>query len=218
MTKIRLPKSWDEVTLGQWREIEMVNTENEVSAFLDKVSILADCDPQTIREMKMSDYLELKEDVKFLSKPLEKKVNLKIEIDGKKYGMIPNMNFITAGEWLDAESWSKDPVSNIHNYCALLYRPITKEDGDIYEIEEHKVFGFEERANLFYDKIPITTIYGSVLFFSTLGLNCMEIIADYLQVETENLTVTKTTKKKTTQKATKKRKPKRSTKRGGGTI
>ena len=219
---IKIPKSWDDVTLSQWREIQMVENEDDVTSFLDKLSIILDCDPYDIRRMSMSDFLTLKDNTKFLFEPLKSDVRVKIELDGKMYGMIPNLNYITTGEWLDAETWSKDPINNIHYYCALLYRPITKDNGDHYEIEEHKISGFEERAKLFYEKIPITTIYGTVLFFSTLGINCIQIIADYLQVEVKEMTGTdkkkKTGKKKATPKATKKRKLKRSTKRGGGII
>jgi hypothetical protein len=95
--------------------------------------------------------------------------------------MIPQLDFITTGEWMDAETWKDDSVNNIHLYAALLYRPIIKEDGDLYEIEPHKSSGFVERANLFKEKLPITMIHGTVLFFSTIATDYIKILGDFLE-------------------------------------
>jgi hypothetical protein len=203
-TKIKLPQSWNDVKIEQWQEIDGIQSDNEVSKFIETLSILADTDPEEFRQLPIQDYRKVKETVQFLSEPVKPEVKLKIEIDGKKYGMIPDLNFITAGEWMDAETWKDKSAENIHLYCAMLYRPITKEDGDTYEIEPHKPAGFMQRAELFRRRLPITTVYGAVLFFSSLGVTLMNSIVDYLEA-TMKEGKKETTKTKIIPRATRKK-------------
>lgn len=179
--------SWEDITIRTWQELNRVQSDNEVSTIIETISILTDKDPHELRNMKINEFRDLQSEFSWSSIPPKPDIQVKFEIDGKNYGMIPQLDFITAGEWLDAESWKDDSVSNIHYYAALLYRPIVKDDGLVYSIEEHKTAGFIERANLFLERLPITRIYGLVIFFSTFGLNFMQIIQDYLpQIIQEN--------------------------------
>lgn len=215
---IKLAKSWDDVTISQWQEISNIQADTDIAKYIETISILADCDPEEIRQMGIREYQSLQKETVYLSEPLKNEVKLKIEIDGKKYGMIPHLDFITAGEWIDAETWKDQPVDNLHLYCALIFRPITKEDGDEYEIEKHKPEGFMRRAELFKNKLSITAVYGSVLFFSSAAVKFMEVLAAYLDQEGKTKKKKIVTKTKTTQKATKKNKKHNSKSRGESTI
>jgi hypothetical protein len=91
----------------------------------------------------------------------------------------------------------------------LIYRPVTKYVSDEeYEIEEHKTQGFMKRSDLFLKELSISTVFGSVLFFSASGIKFIEIMADYLEDEAKIVTQKKKAserkKKATTQKASKK--------------
>lgn len=202
MTEVKIPKSWDEVTISQWQEIALIESDNDASLFIEQLSILADIDSQVIRDMSLREYASVKEQTIFLSQPLSTEVTTKFELDGVRYGIIPQMDFIKYGEFADAENWKNKSVENMHLYAALIFRPITKETDLYYEIEPHRAEGFVERSNLFRDKLPITTIYASVLFFSTAAIGYTENLVAYLQSQ---LTPTKkaTSKRKTTPKATK---------------
>ena len=175
-----IKKSWDDVTIGMWQELSLIESDSEVTKEIEKVSILMDMDPVVVRNMSMNEFRKLQQQIEFTSASPKAEVTLKFELDGVKYGMIPQLDFISAGEWADAENWKDKSVENIHLYAALLYRPITKESGDMYEIEPHKPSGFIERSNLFRDKLSITFIHGSVLFFSASAIEFTKILADYL--------------------------------------
>jgi hypothetical protein len=120
------------------------------------------------------------------------------------------MNLISAGVFIDAEQFKLEPMLNLHNLLALIYRPVTKElpDGE-YEIEEHKAQGFEKRASVF-KSLSIETVLVAVLFFSLLATESSIAFLHYssqkMKEEQEKLMKTKKT-----QTPTKKRKPKRST-------
>lgn len=217
-TKIKLPQSWDEVTIGQWQEIDKIQADNEISKYIETLSILADVDPEEFRQLSIPEYREVQEQTKFLGLPLKNEVKIKFELNGVKYGMIPHLDFITAGEWMDAEVWKDKPADNLHLYCALLFRPITKETEDDYEIEKHIPAGFQKRAELFKDLLPITTVYGTILFFSTLGIECMKSLADYLEVDMKRMEKEMTSKTKTIQTHTRVKKQPRSKKPGRGII
>ncbi len=173
-------KSWDDITISKWKEINEVQSETEISKKIEIISILTDKDPSELRALRVNDFIKLQSDFGWTSEAPKADLNIRFELEGKRYGMIPQLDFITAGEWLDSESWKDDSVGNIHLYAALLFRPITKEDGDVYEIEPHITKGFIERSNLFLNQLPITKIYGSVLFFLAFGLEFSKITQDYL--------------------------------------
>ena len=213
---IQLPNKWDLVTIKQWKEINEIQTESELTRLIEQISILSDTDPEEIRQMSPADFNTLTAELFFLSEDLKPEVKLKFELDGKKYGLIPDFNSITTGEFVDAENWKADPITNIHLLCAMLYRPIISEDDDNYEIEPHTSKGFLRRAELFLKKLPITVPYGAVLFFSTLGIQFTEIIADYLEEESKSMKKKKPTKP--TRKATKKNNKNSSTDNGLGII
>lgn len=214
--EINLPKSWDDVTIGQWQEINMIQADNDVSRYIETLAILSDTDPEEFRQLSIPEYRKIQEQTIWLSQPLKNEVKIKFELEGVKYGMIPHLDFITAGEWIDAETWKDKPVDNLHYYCAMLFRPIVKEGDNDYEIEKHIPAGFQKRAELFRDLLPITTVYGSVLFFSALGIQFIPILADFLELDKKEKG--KTMKTKTTQKATKKRKGQRSKRNGESMI
>lgn len=212
-----IKKTWQEVTIEMYQELNNIQSDNEATIFIERVAVLADCDPEDIRQMSVPNFRKLQEDLKFLQTEVPADVEPKFEMNGVKYGMIPQLNFITAGEWIDAETWKEQPIDNMHLYAALLYRPVTKENADgTYEIEPHKPQGFLERAELFKKEMSIAKIHGTVLFFSTLGITLMPILAEYSTIELTEMQ--KILKMKQTQTATKKQKPQSSKKTGESTI
>lgn len=166
--------SWDEVTIGQYQEIMAIQSTNKISKFIESISIIMDCDPQLIRDMNMTEYKKLVADTQFLSEQPNASIEKIIEVDGKRYGLIPDMTLIEAGVFIDAEQFKEDSITNLHLLTALIYRPIVKEDGDEYEIDKHKAEGFEKRSNLFKDKVSIECVMGAVLFFSLVEMRLLE--------------------------------------------
>lgn len=213
----QIKTKWEEVTIEMYQELNNIQSENEATLFIERVAVLADCDPEEIRQMSISKFRELQQKLTFLQEEVPAVVDTKLEVDGVKYGMIPQLNFITAGEWIDAENWKDQPIDNIHLYAALLYRPITKENPDgTYEIEPHKSQGFIERSELFKKRLSITNIHGTVLFFSTLGIQLMPILAEYSTGELKWMK--EDLKMMQTQQATKKPKQRSSKKTGDSII
>jgi hypothetical protein len=184
-------KTWDDVTIEMWQELNAIQTDSEVTRIIEQISILTDVDSEEIRKLKMREFADMQASASFIYTQPKAEVTLKFELDGKKYGMIPHLDFITTGEWMDAENWKDKAIENLHLYAALIYRPIVSEDGDDYKIEDHKSDGFMKRAELFRKKLSINIIHGAVLFFSSSAIGFTKILVDYLNQEMQTELLTK---------------------------
>lgn len=213
---MRQVNSWSDITVGQYQEMNMIQSESQITKFIEMMSIALDCDPQEIRDLPISEYKTLQEKMQFISKEPDLDIRKTFEINNRKYGLIPDMNLITGGEFLDAEQFKLDPMANLHYTLALIYRPVISEDEEGYKIAAHKSEGFELRAELFKNELSIEIVLGAVLFFSLL---VMESSIDLLgSLEKELTKQVETMKTTTTQVPTKKRKQKRSKSNGASTI
>jgi hypothetical protein len=60
------------------------------------------------------------------------------EYKGIKYGFVPNLDDLTTGEFIDIETYQKEP-KDTYKVLSVLYRPITKEgQGNRYLIAPYK--------------------------------------------------------------------------------
>lgn len=211
---MRIPKDWSEITLGQFQELASLKEEDEINNIASKIAILTDTDTDTIRNLPLKDFYEVSGNFNFIKENIPTDWQPRFEFEGKRYGFIPDLTFISTGEWLDAEAFKQDVTENLHNYAALLWRPIVSEEGDEYQIKEHTTTGFTGRANLF-KKLPITFIQGGLVFFLIFSATCLETIQESYQKEPQKDQIQK---KKKVQKATKKRRNAGSSKGGRSTT
>jgi hypothetical protein len=102
-----------------------------------------------------------------LSKTLNQKPELTkfFELKGTKYGFIPALNDISLGEFVDLDNYMKD-WATMHRAMAVLYRPVTKEKGERYDIEDYTPD--EDREELF-KQMPVSVALGAMVFFYRLG-------------------------------------------------
>jgi len=217
---MRTVNSWSDITVGQYQEISLVQSENPITSFIEKMSIVLDCDSEEIRNTPYSEYQKLQANLEFINTDPEKQIVNWFELDGKYYGLEPDMSLITTGVFIDCEQFKQDPIVNLHNTLALIYRPITSDVSngvpDEYEIEPHQAKGFEKRSQLFKEKLSIEVVLGAVVFFSLLGTGLsIASLESFSKMIVDEMEITKT---KTTQTPTKQRKKKPSKKDMGSTI
>lgn len=102
-----------------------------------------------------------------------------IDVNGKVYGFIPNWDEFTTGEYIDMEEWSKDVTGNATKIMHLLYRPVTRQYKEKYEIERYKgSAGHKEFA-----KVSAQEFYGALLFFSNTRKELASTLAQSLAKE-----------------------------------
>lgn len=149
--KIKVPDSWDEVTIGDYQEFAQATSD------IERVSILLDQDPEDIRRYDVQSMNKVLNNLAWLkSLPDQNKYRLFIEVDDVEYRLVHNLNSFSVGEWVDMDEYQKEPEQNLHLIFAMLYRPLG----------EYRAEDVRARAELFKEKVPIGHVYGSLVFFS----------------------------------------------------
>jgi len=93
------------------------------------------------------------------------------------FGMIPSLDEMTFGEYVDLESFMSD-WSNMHKAMAVLYRPITFNKNGKYLIEDYD--GSDKYWEVMKDA-PVNVALGAMVFFYRLGKKLSKYTMDYLQ-------------------------------------
>jgi len=184
--EIIVPETWADVSLKTYQKYNsrISNLEDEDEIVLGSISALCNIPIDIIKRLKVKDIKTLyKRLSKLISVPVNKEVFDKIEIKGVKYGFHPNLDELTMGEFVDLEEQTKDGVDGFHNVLAILYRPITEEKGNKYNIEPYNVSHIKN-ASLFQE-LSIDVVNGVMVFFYRLGNKFIKNSNRYLN---QNLT------------------------------
>lgn len=181
---IKVPDSWNDVSIGQFQEIYSIDDSNKNKA-LEIVSILINEDVEEIRKYDVASLQAVIQAIEWANKIPEgsafKKV---IEIDGEKYGFINKLSDLTVGEWIDLEGYLEDTIVNLHRIAGLLYRPIILELSENNRIiEDYDTRTAEHRSELFKEKMNVGDMYGCMVFFCLIEKNCSKTIQDYFLME-----------------------------------
>lgn len=101
----------------------------------------------------------------------------RFKYDGIEYGFIPKLDDITVGEFIDLDEYIKEG-KQLHKIAAILYRPITKQNGKLYEIEKYE--GTSKYSDLMM-KVDYKVVLGAVVFFWNLGNSLLIASGIYTQ-------------------------------------
>jgi hypothetical protein len=176
---IKVPDSWEEVTIETLQELNNANNVHE------KIAIIIDQDPEDIRKYDTATIARLSNALGWIHEmPKEDSLKNVIEIDGIEYGLLDKFSDLLYGEWMDIEEYCKEPIENIHKLMAMFYRPLltTLKDGTRI-LDEYNVKEAHERAETFRKKMKVSECYGALVFFSLIEKRCLVTIQAYFQVE-----------------------------------
>ena len=102
-----------------------------------------------------------------------------------EFGLIPNLDKMTYGEWEDLENYIWDN-KNMHRAMAVLYRPLVYNIGDKYKIHEYRGTDFYAEV---MREMPIDIALGAKVFFyrlaTKLGVYTMDSTLKQFQKERE---------------------------------
>ena len=115
--------------------------------------------------------------MQIISDMFEQKPNLtkSFVMNGIEYGVIPNLDDISLGEYIDLDTYMGD-WDNMEIAMNVLYRPITEKMDDKYLISEYDVESKDKLTD-----IPLDVVLGSVFFFYNLGMELSQVMMDYLE-------------------------------------
>lgn len=179
---IQVPESLSEITLGQYQKFEKLNTkENQNSSFLlqKMVQIFCNIDLKDVAKIRYSDVQAIVQDLNSVFDTKPKLIN-KIVLDGVKYGFIPNLDDMTLGEYIDLDTNIVD-WQTMHKAMAVVFRPITFEQRNKYQIEKYK----GKLNESLFKEMPLDVALGAQSFFLSLGQELLNNTMKYLELEAD---------------------------------
>jgi len=138
---IVVPNSWSAITLRKYIQLskDLKSFEDDDEAQTAALFFhLCDLEPLILPKIDAETFLRIKDDLySFLSDnqlPLQQKIN----IDGVKYGFYPNLSKIEYGAYVDISKYNEMELDEKWaEVMSILYRPITKEVGSLYEVKSY---------------------------------------------------------------------------------
>ena len=158
----------------------MINTEEQDKEFFmfKTIEIFCGVDIALVSKMRLSDAESISNEV---LEVLQQNVPFtnKFELDGVKYGFIPDLQAISLGEFIDLEEGlSKD--KDFHKAASVMFRPIVKEFGELYTID-----GYEASTEMHHimKQAPVGVISAAIVFFYNIANELLKASQDFSSQE-----------------------------------
>jgi hypothetical protein len=167
---IRIPDNWSDITIGQFQEFMSVyNSDMDKNKKnLELLSIITDNDVELLRKLPYGIIKDIEKNLKGLESIPNEVFKHKLKIDGIEFGFQINLHKLTLGEWIDLEYYvSQGIIENLHKICGILYRPVTKQESEIYDYEllDYESVDLDKVSVYFQNKVSVDDVYGIIVFF-----------------------------------------------------
>ena len=183
--KIQVPTHINDITLEQYQRFALINTEEQDKEFFmfKTIEIFCGVDIALVSKMRLKDAESISNEV---LEVLQQNVPFtnKFELDGVKYGFIPDLQAISLGEFIDLEEGlSKD--KDFHKAASVMFRPIVKEFGELYTID-----GYEASTEMHHvmKQAPVGVISAAIVFFYNIAKELLKASQDFSSQEKEEAT------------------------------
>ncbi len=181
---IKYPTHLQEIPLSayqKWLKVEETTNDEEILAF-KFVSIFCGLDMRTVSRMAVKDVYFLIGKIKEVLSQ-EAKFNKRWKFNGIEFGMVPDLENMSFGEYIDVES-HLTKWDGLHKAMAVLYRPITETYKDTYEVEEYEP---NEKYMDIMQNLPLNIVLGTSLFFCNLEKELLNNLTQFLKTETKRM-------------------------------
>ena len=176
--KISIPTSLSEIKLSQYQKFLKIVKENDESEFINHkmIQIFCDIDLEIVNAMKQKDVEDAINTIGGLFNQLPS-LTTRFEMDGITFGFIPNLDEMSAGEYMDLDGYIVN-WEEMHKAMAVLYRPTKQKLGHKYLIEDYE--GTDKYSELMKDA-PLNVVLGAMVFFWNLGKELLKSTIHYLE-------------------------------------
>lgn len=184
--KIQIPEDISDITLEQYQRYDKLSERTDLDDYnMNKriIEIFCGLSLEDIDKIDVRDYIEI---VNMIKKAIEQdsKFTNRFTINDVEFGFIPNLDKMTAGEYMDLSSNGLE-VENLHKIMAVLFRPIKDTDAfGNYTI--HSYEGTQEYADVM-KYMPMNVVNGALIFFSTLAKELRNHIQKYTEAVQEKV-------------------------------
>ena len=179
--KLTIPDRWSDITIETYQKyVEIQEGKgSEKNKVIKSLALLCGVTPFVVKKMAYKDLLEIMSIIKTMidTEPDKEEFRKTFMFKKEKYGFCPNLSGITTGEYIDLETYCKNPIENLHIIMSILYRKVTFERNERYTIESYNPDEFKEE--LFKD-CPMDIALSSLGFFLNLGEKLAKISHSFL--------------------------------------
>lgn len=163
--KINIPENLNEITIKQFFDFKKCCDTNQDDQYLRlaMVSIFCDVSVEDIKKISSKDFIDISNQLTNVLKETPTHIERFI-INGVEFGFIPNLENITAGEYIELDTLFKDEETYLEQ-MAVMYRPIVSKHKNLYSIEP---FESTEKHKDIMIAAPISAYLGSKVFFCNL--------------------------------------------------
>jgi len=182
--KLQIPTNINDITIAEYLKFIEVNKEDADEEFLihKTISIFCDIpmkdvlniDAKEAQDIALEIYAVLNQKAEFVDR---------FELNGIKYGFIPNLEDLSLGEYIDLETYLKDQ-KNLHKVASVMYRPIIKEYKDLYDIENYSA-SLKSQNDM--KQAPIGIISQAVVFFYNIVNELLRDFPHYLETQSKKV-------------------------------
>jgi len=155
---INLPRTYEDITIKQ-----IMQAQGKEDNMIQLVRIHSNLAYEEVNELPYVMIEKAYEHIiEILKEPTSKHFK-KIKVGGVDHGFIPDWSELKTKEYVDLTTYCADAVANADKILSILYRPITRDIGEKYDIEE-----YNGTKNLeAYQDLSASYLYGALVFFST---------------------------------------------------
>ena len=176
--EIIVPQNWSGVTLEQYLKLQkdiITYGDDEVAYVATLLYHICGVEPEWIPQLPTDTLNAIKTDLRRFMGDSDYPLQRIIEINGKQYGFEPNLSTMSYGAYLDITKYENITIDkNWNNIMAVLYRPLKKKVGALYEIQPYD--SSKSKPEIF-DKVGMDVHFGAMFFF----LNTLtELVNDIL--------------------------------------
>jgi len=179
--KLTIPDRWSDITIETYQKYVKIQEGKgtEKTKVIKSLALLCNVSPFVIKKMAYKDLLEIMAIIKKMidTEPKKEEFKKTFMFEGEEYGFVPNLSGISTGEYIDLETYCKEPIENLHTIMSILYRKITNKVNKRYAIEPYNPDEFKEEL---FKKCPMDIALSSLGFFLNLGERLARISHHFL--------------------------------------
>jgi hypothetical protein len=181
--EIKVPQNWSAVPLKKYLTLmEDMDTYKDTEEAVEAALFYHLCNvpPNYLSKLDISIYTDIRNELYKLINISDSPLKRIITIDGKKYGFEPNLGEMEYGAYLDLMKYKEVKIDeNWAELMSILYRPVTSQIGELYEIETYK--GKLDKE--LFMNVPMDVHFGAMFFFLHMYLDLLKDIQNSLKKE-----------------------------------
>ena len=179
--KLTIPDRWSDITIETYQKYVKIQEGKgtEKTKVIKSLALLCNVSPFVVKKMAYKDLLEIMAIIKKMidTEPKKEEFKKTFIFNNEEYGFVPNLSGITTGEYIDLETYCKEPIENLHTIMSILYRKITNKVNKRYAIEPYNPDEFKEEL---FKKCTMDIALSSLGFFLNLGERLAKISHHFL--------------------------------------